>query len=761
MARVIRWLLRHRLPVVLVLLASLAVAVRSALTLDVRFQFRDFYDYPGNPDMAVFNRYSADFGDPAGFVVILIEADDVFRHDVLAYVQTITRALEPEKIYSHVNSLSNANVIYAQGDDVVSGKLMPELPATAEQTERVRRVATGSTLLRRRLVASDGSATAVLAEMRTPAALASIAEQREAIEVAHRVLDGYAAPPGVRLRVTGGPVAEVESTRSLLHDLATLTPVALGLMLLALFLTFRSLQGIVLPLGAVSVAMVWTAGLFALFKRPVDIIGSTMPVTLLVYGVVDPIFVLTRFLDKIEAGRTRADAIVEAQTELALPCFLTSLTTALGFMSFGTAKLPTVAHYGFTVALGVILSWVTTVVVLPLLLSFIPPPRRRVRGLLRSPLLEAGFSRSWAWLRGRPRAVIAAAVLVLALGGVYGWKQHISSVYVANLPDGEALDAIHVLERKLSGVVRTVVTFEGEPGAMKRPEVLKAIAAIDAFVEKQPMVNTSISLADLVAEENQAFQGGDPAAAVVPASRALVAQYLALVDPVDLSDFVDEAFARSHLRVLTADPGSETFRELRRQLEAECTRELAGLGVRFALTGTAMIGYAALDEVVEDLLVGFAIGFGIIALFELILFRSLRIALISVVANLIPVVASFCYLRRFGITLRMDTSLFLSVCIGGLFNTTIHFAARVRQQVAAGETDPDDIIARAMRAIGPPALFTAAVLSLGFASFMLSGFAGLRALGMISAITLTVGFFSDMVVTSALIRVFWKWKGGT
>jgi predicted RND superfamily exporter protein len=146
-------------------------------------------------------------------------------------------------------------------------------------------------------------------------------------------------------------------------------------------------------------------------------------------------------------------------------------------------------------------------------------------------------------------------------------------------------------------------------------------------------------------------------------------------------------------------------------------------------------------------------------LFELLLFRSLRIALISVVTNLLPVAASFVYLRVFDISLRIDTALFLSVSIGGLFNTTIHFAARVRQLLASGARDPDEIIPQAMRSIGPPALFTATILSLGFASFMLSGFAGLRALGMVSMITLMVGFFSDMIVTAVLMREFYDWKG--
>src|SRR6185503_6015232 len=136
-------------------------------------------------------------------------------------------------------------------------------------------------------------------------------------------------------------------------------------------------------------------------------------------------------------------------------------------------------------------------------------------------------------------------------------------------------------------------------------------------------------LADLVAEENQAFMGGDPAEHRVPASQALVSQYLAIIDPADLSDFVDAAYARSHIRILTEDPGSAAFRDLKRTLGAQCEKLLAPLGIKVTLTGTAMIGYAALDDVVADLLLGFVIAFGIILAFVLVLFRSVRIALIA------------------------------------------------------------------------------------------------------------------------------------
>jgi predicted RND superfamily exporter protein len=115
-------------------------------------------------------------------------------------------------------------------------------------------------------------------------------------------------------------------------------------------------------------------------------------------------------------------------------------------------------------------------------------------------------------------------------------------------------------------------------------------------------------------------------------------------------------------------------------------------------------------------------------------------------------------MRLLGIELRVDTTLVLCVSIGGLFNTTIHYSARVLQQIAQGERDPDQILLHAMRTVGPSALFTAVALSVGFAVFTLSSFYGLQAMGLLSMVTLMTGFFSDMIVTTVIMRVAFGWK---
>lgn len=758
MASYIRAIIRWRWPALLLLLASLAVALYSARTLRARFQFTDFYTYPSNKALPLYVADNEEFGDPAGYVIAMIEADEVFQPRVLEFVSRLTNALAPEPSFKRIISLTNTSAIRAHGDEVMSGPLLPELPKTAAELAEVRQFALHSPLLLRRLISSDSKTTAVLAQMRTPAVLATIDQQSAAIDTLTRVLAQNPPPAGVHVRVTGAPRVEVQTTHALTTDQLVLTPAIIALLVVMLYVTFRSFHGVMLALAAVTTATVWTAGIFALFGRPADMISSIVPTTILVYGVVDPIFVLTRVLQKLDAGRAKQAAISEAFSELALPCVLTSVTTATGFAAFATAAVPAVRYFGITVAIGVMLAWVTTYTLLPVLLAFAPVPKRRLQSSRLGRVIDRALYSTWSMLRGRSQLAVIISIVLFGFGAAFAATQRISNHYVGSLPRGQTRNDVDLLQKRLTGVIRLVVHFEGPEDSMKRPEVLRAIAQIDRAAEADPLVTVSLSLADVVAEANQAFNNGDVAERKIPNSPTLIGQYLSLVDRADRAELASDDYARSRIAILVDDQGGNPTLRLARDLQRHIDEAgLGALGVKAELTGNGIVAYPELDRIVVELLWGFVFALLAIVLLQAALFRSLRLALISVIPNLLPVIACFSVTRLFAIDLRIDTCLVLCVSVGGLFNTTIHYSARVLQRIAEGERDPDEILLHSLRAVGPPSLFTAVVLSAGFTVLTLSSFYGLQVLGLLSMITLLTGFVSDMVVTTAFLRATFDW----
>lgn len=761
MAAFVRLVLRHRWTVLALILATAVIAGWSARRVRFQFQFRDFYDYPSNPDLPALQRANADFGDPAGHVVVLVRAADVFRPEVLEFVRDVADDLGKNPRFSRVDSLTNVRAIRARGDEIVTGALADPVPTAPRALAEIRAFALADPSISNRIVSRDGRVTAILAELATPAAFATIAEQRAALDGVERVLSAHPAPPGVSAAATGTPAIEVETTRVLVGDQLRLVPAVIAVIVLALFGAFRSLHGIVLGLASVATATLWTAGLFARIGRPVDIVGSVIPITILVYGVVDPIFVLTRFLQKVDAGEDRDAAIVNASSELALPCFLTSLTTALGFAAFVTSSAPTVRFYGFTVAIGVALSWVTTITLLPVLLSLAAPPKgRRSNGALTR-FIDRALVRIWAATRSRLAVVLAGTAALLAAGAVTGARARVANEYVGSLPRGEVQAEVRELERSLAGVVRFVVYLHGKPGAMQRPEVLSAMERIERAARGVASVNYTSSLAAVVAQTNQAFMGGDTSERRVPESHRLVAQYLALLAPQDRVELVSDDFSRAQIAVLGRDEGSAVAAATAQRLKQAVDQSgIERLGIQATLTGAGIAAYRGLDRVVSELALGFVAAFAIVLVLAGALFRSVRVAAISAVPNLIPVALCFVTLRALSLNLRMDSALVLGISIGGLFNTTIHLAARIRQLDRAGQQAPDEAVGSSLRAVGPAALFTSGILSAGFSVLMLSRFPGLQILGVLSMVTLVSAVVADIVVSPVLFRRFLRFREG-
>jgi predicted RND superfamily exporter protein len=257
---------------------------------------------------------------------------------------------------------------------------------------------------------------------------------------------------------------------------------------------------------------------------------------------------------------------------------------------------------------------------------------------------------------------------------------------------------------------------------------------------------------------HRAFMEGDAAENKVPDSSNLTAQYIQMLDPGDRTRLVTDDYARSHIMIFSIDRGTAQWRPMRDAVMELARRELTPFGITVSMTEQSPAGFDALDAMVDEMIWGFAIAFVLVLVLVGIILRSVRAALISAPPNLIPVITCFLFLAASGITLRVGTVLFLSVSIGGLFNTTIQLIERARQlQNSDPSARPDAIIERSVRDVGPPALFTATILSLGFAIFSLSRFPDLRVFGWLAMNTLLIGFVSDMLFTPTLTRMFYRW----
>jgi hypothetical protein len=417
-------------------------------------------------------------------------------------------------------------------------------------------------------------------------------------------------------------------------------------------------------------------------------------------------------------------------------------------------------------AVGVLLAWVANVTVLPLALSLLGGARVAERG--RGPTaVSRAFDRFVAAVEQtivhEPRAVWggAAVVVVLSLAaGTRVGREYYS--YDDLRPDGATFESLRRVERLAGGTVPFAVFIEpaaGErtPDAMLEPEAIALQDRIGRRLEADfpDDVRNAGSAAKYLAKAHRLLVGD--ARSPLPATRRLAAQELSAVDdPRALRPLLATDRATAAVAGMVPDRGSSHASKVIAQLRAYLAREQAAHPYRLTLTGI----YGIADGIYRTMVGGLvrSLGFAVLVsflTFALVL-RSVRLALVALVPNLLPLLITLAVMGTLRIDLKPTTVIIFSITLVIADDDTIQYLARFRSRFAALAADGHPAPHRqaallTLRETAPPMFLTAAVVSAGFASLMFSEFLGLANLGLLIGVSLLSAVFADLFLTPLLL----------
>ncbi len=727
------------------------VAAYQAVDLRFSYSLRSLYDYPGNPDVGPLDRYLAQFGDDYYFVLLLVRTDDVFSPEALSFIQKLSHGLDRQQQFRRVWSVAVNDVPRGEGDAVMTGPLFETVPRDPEQLRKLRRFALASDLVVPRWVSADGRYAVIAAEMRTRK-VGDLDEMQAAVDAADRVIRGVDAPAGTKVWVSGSPAIETGIRNVLLRDQMVFAPFAGLIIIVVLFVVFRSVHGVILPLLNVLVSVVWVLGLMATTGAQINIVSNTIPTILLIYGILDSIFVISHFYRLNEGGNDRREAARRTILRVGWPCAVTSLTTAVGFAAFSLSSVPMMRSFGLFLALGVVFAFVGGVILLPAALCLFPAPRQGYSGRTLTLLAGRVLDRLATVVARRPGSLIAVALaLLIGCAVIAGTKNRVDVLFIDELPPSlPSVEAHRLLSEHLFGALHVSLVVRGSADAVKKASVLESIDRVHRWALKQPQVRSVLSLAGLVRALNKAFHGGEESFDRIPSSERLIAQYLALLDPDTHADFVTTDYSQTHLRLTLPDDGSASLLEFVDQLRAVAKKELGRHPVKLEVTGVSAAGYRGNERMVVETVWSFGLAFVVITLLVAVAFRSFRLALVVALPNLLPTIACLAILGLSGISMRTGTVLFLCVAVGVVFDNTIHILDHLRETSAAEESLPV-ALKQTLRVIGPPVLYSSLLITAGFGIFLVSDFEILASFGLTCVAVVSLGLLADLVVTPAVL----------
>ncbi len=669
---------------------------------------------------------------------------------------------EGGSLIEEIVSLINVRRTVFEGGAVRVRGLLDGGTPPAEELAALREEVLGDPTLDGFVVGDDGKIAVIM--LRTNAV---DFEGRSAIY--HALLDEVKPfdTEGFRVSVSGMPALNAELVETMQADLRRLIAAAFFVMALVLGFLFRSALGVVAPLVVVAMAAIWTLGSMAANGTPVTLLTNIIPAFLACVGLGDSIHVQAVHRDNLARGMSNRDAIISAIGSTGMPIVFTSLTTAVGLLSFKFAEMDAIAEMGVFAAGGVMSALLLSVTVLPIAMSFrSPAPVARPDGAAKGErrrdavdkLLDVATALSAK--RSAPVLAVGAALMVVAAMGISRIEVYHNPVeWLAE--DYPARVEIERLDHHVGGTaqVNVVIEADGERG-LRDLDLLQRLERFDKHVRDfehpetgERIVTGTSSLLDIVKETNRALQGGDPDEYRLPDTQRGVSDVLFLFEnasPRDLRRLATADLSKSHLTIRLHWMDATSYKPFTEWLEEGIQREFGDKAL-VRPTGSVYELVTTVGGLISDLLRSFGAALVSVTLMMVILLRSPTLGLISMIPNLVPVGLVMGFMGFAGIPLDLTNLLIASIVIGVAVDNTVHyvFQWKTAKETGAGT---EGGIRYALEHAGRALVGTGFILALGFGVYLVSSMVNIRRFGMLVGSACVFALFTNLVFAPALLR---------
>lgn len=751
-ARFGRWVVDHAWTVLIVSIVLVAAAAAGARYIQFTTDYRVFFN-KDNPELQAFERLENTYTKSDNVLMVLSPRDGkVFTRKTLAAVKELTDEAWQTPYSIRVDSITNFQHSFAHGDDLVVQDLVGDAwRMSTPEIKQVEKVALHEPLLVNQLVNPEGSVTAVNITIQMPGTNTSKETPEIATFVRHLRDQFVRAHPDIEVRLTGLVMLDNAFAEASQTDMMTLVPISFLVIIVSIGLLLRGWAGTVASTWVIIFGVAAAMGLTGWLGIHLTPPSATAPLMILTMAVADSVHLLSSFYHQLRQGAAKKAAMVESLRINLQPVFLTSATTAIGFLSMNFSNSPPFRDLGNIVAMGVMAAFVMAVCFLPALVVVSPvtvKTRMEGRATVMERLAEFVIARRRILLYGMGGLVIALAVFIP--------RNQLNDVFVDyfdhSVPFRTATD---YTTDHLTGLYRIDYSLSsGKSGGVSDPKFMQDVAAFTGWLRQQPEVMFVSSYTDIMKRLNRNMHGDDPAYDRLPGNRDLAAQYLLLYEMslpygLDLNNQinVDKSATRldASLHTLSVNEVLAFTDRADRWLKHNTPAlhaEAGGPSLMFSHIGRRNI---------RSMLLGTSLALVLISLLLAGALRSLRLGLVSLIPNLVPAAMAFgawgVLVGEVGLSLSVVTGMTLGIVV----DDTIHFLSKYLRARREQGLSPSDSVRYAFRTVGTALWVTSAVLMAGFIVLTLSAFKPNSEMGLMSSITIGLALAADFLLLPPLL----------
>jgi len=748
-----KWVIRWRWPILILTLIFAGLVGSGGKNLFFDASYRVFFS-KDNPQLNAFESLQNIYTKNDNILFVFQAADGkVFTNDNLDVIEQFTADSWKLPYAIRVDAVTNFQHTEAFDDDLIVGDLVSDAPSlSSRQLEKAQRVALKEPQLFRRLISPDSDVTGINVTFQLPEKNTQ-SEVPEAVKAGRSLVASYLEKnPDLKIYSTGIVMLNNAFSESGLNDLQTLVPLMYLVMFVILFLVLRSISGTMSTIIIVFLSTITAMGVAGWFKIGLTPPSAQAPTMIMTLAIADSIHILVIMLREMRRGLSKHEAIVESLRVNMTPVFLTSVTTAIGFLSMNLSDSPPFWHLGNITAVGVTAAFTYSVLLLPALMAILPVKVKQQESKRRTL-----FERFAEFVIAQRTALLWGTGLVIVIMGFFIPQNIMNDQFVDYFDESIQFrrDTDFTIEN-LTGLYNVQFSLEsGESGGIANPEYLDNLDKFLTWLKQQPEVIHISSFSQVMKRINKSMHADDESWYRVPESRELAAQYLLLYElslpyGLDLNNQINIDKSATRFSVTLGDLSSNQLRAFAATSEQWLRDNAPEYMFSYALGPGVMFSNISARNIV-GMLKSTTVALVLISLCLMLALRSFKFGALSLVPNLVPAVMAF---GVWGITvgqINMALSMVMGMTLGIIVDDTVHFLTKYLRARREKNLSPEDAIRYTFASVGKALLVTSVILVAGFSILTFSAFQMNAGMGKLTALTIIFALVADFLFLPALL----------
>lgn len=728
-----------------------ALALYSLQHLRFDYEFEDYFP-KSDTEYAYYNQFRETYGSDNDFVLIcLVNNKGAFQEDFLIKVDSLASGLKQIEYVETVVSPTQLSFPVKTPFGLTLAKWI-HLDQPNRLGQDSIRIFESEELVG--TIFSESGKSLIVA-VTTTYGLSKV-KSDDAVTQINKVLDQFAFDD---IKVAGRIFGQRYFVEKMVGELALFTSISFLIIIVFLSFAFRSAWGVVVPLGIVAISVVWLMGFMTTIGKAFDLMSTLLPTIMFVVGMSDAVHFISRYLEELRKKPDQVLALKTSFIHIGKATLLTSLTTAIGFLTLLTSGITPVRDFGVFTALGVIFALIITYLVLPPVLLLLPVPKR---ALVNSEEMfwDKWMRRVFRFVIVKPKKVMlfGTIVLLISLFGVS--KVEVNNFLLEDLSKGDPMrEKFEFFEQEYSGArpFDVVVTTKDSSNILT-VERIQAIDSLEAIVKEELGIKGFISINSIVKNLNRAYAGGAMDAYEIPTDQTwhkIKKEIKKAQKSGKINMAINPQLNEIRISAQVKDYGGKVFQEKYANIVSRSKTIMNEVNMDIRFTGMGYLIDRNNETLASGLMYGLIIAFAAVAIVMGLIFKSIKMVLITLIPNVIPLIMIGGVMGLMGIDLKVSTSIIFTIAFGIAVDDTIHYVSKLKMELDKGRS-LIYALKRASISTGKAIVLTSLILISGFFALVFSDFSSTYYIGLLVSLTLVFAVISDLFLLPVLVFTFYR-----